>query len=712
MIVLKRRCLIICYLLLVMFYYTSSVHISHAGDTGALIMATGSEKGVYYAIGKGISEVVAKANIKINVITTHGSQENLELVSQGKAQLCIVQSDTIYNAYNGIGQFSGKRNTNIQAIASLYTEAVHILVRNPLHIKKIEEFKGKRISIGPEGSGSSSNALAILEAVGITPNEVKLMHMSIEDSIIAIKEEKVDVVFYTAGYPADAVNLMAQNQSINFFEPNPDTLERLIDAYPYFVTTTIPKNVYSHQDEDITTIGVAAVLVGRNDLDNFVVNSLARSIFAHVSDLKGYHSVANEISMDSAFKGITIPFHPGARNYYDEKGMFRKDLFRTIIMNYIVPVLLLLLVTLTIVKRKKIKYFFKKREIERTFVILIIIWLLGSIMLYYAEHRINEYYSNLSRSAWSTLVEWISFGKKEPITAFGRTTTVTMRILGAGAIAWFTGQIASIIVLSKMTGGRRRMDKIKDHFVILNWSESANLIIEQLHSDALVKMRPIIVICESDKTISFPEKPQYEAVHQVQGNMLSEVALRRANVYNAYSVIILAGNENPEVSDSQAILGILAIRKLCKELGPKTVPIIAEISDPLKVDLASFAGLDGAGSVEIVSSRHLGKHLIAQAAVHPGLTRVYNDLLTFSRDDCEIYKNIIPSKFVGKTFKEFVVSMMELKEKNIHVIPIGICRNGKSYVNPKKEHIERIEAGDDFYAICYTEDELQKIYKM
>jgi TRAP transporter TAXI family solute receptor len=224
---------------------------SYAENKDALNLATGSEKGVYYAFGQGIAEVAKKSDTKINVVSSQGSVENLYLLSKGKAQLCMAQSDTVYNAYNGLGGFTEKI-TNIQAIASIYTEAVHVLIRNPLHIRKIEEFKGKSISIGPEGSGTESNALAILEAAGITSNEIRISHLSFEDSIKALRESKVDIIFFTSGYPSDVVKIMTQNKSVYFFEPDPEILQRLIDVYPFFIVTTIPPGTYPNQDEDIT----------------------------------------------------------------------------------------------------------------------------------------------------------------------------------------------------------------------------------------------------------------------------------------------------------------------------------------------------------------------------------------------------------------------------------------------------------------------------
>ena len=334
----KLYFLVLCFLLVSGAQFTPT----YAENKDILTLATGSEKGVYYPLGQGIAEVAKKSNIKINVLSSQGSAENLYWVSNDKAQLCVAQSDTVYNAYNGLGRFTEKI-TNIQAIASLYTEAVHILIRNPLHIRKIEEFKGKRISIGPEGSGTESNALAILEAAGITSNEIQILHLNSDDSIKALNESKVDIIFFTSGYPSDVVKIMTQNKSVYFFEPNPEILQRLIDIYPFFVITTIPPGTYPNQDEDIAAVGVTALLISRNDLDNHLVYTITQAIFTNKTVIANYHRRGLDISLKSTFKGIAIPINDGAKQFYEEKGVYRKELYRKISMNYGLPALIILL---------------------------------------------------------------------------------------------------------------------------------------------------------------------------------------------------------------------------------------------------------------------------------------------------------------------------------------------------------------------------------
>ena len=692
---------------IIFYFFQPSLLFSYGQSAGTITLATGSEKGVYYPLGQGIAEVAKKSDIKINVLSSQGSVENLYWLSKGNVQLCIAQSDTVYNAYNGLGQFTEKI-TNIRAIASLYTEAVHMLIRNPLSIRKIEDFKGKRISIGPEGSGTESNTIAILEAAGITLNEIQILHLSPEDSIKAVTEGKVDIVFLTSGYPSEAVKLMMQNKGAYFFEPNPEILQRLADIYPFFVITAIPSGTYPNQDEDITTVGVAALLMGREDLDSHLVYALTNSIFSNKTVIANYHKKGRDIKLKSALKGIAIPLSDGSNQFYEEKGIYKKALYRKVIMTYVMPVLFAFLLVIAVIKFKKIKFFFKKREVARVLMVLFLIWVSGSMSLYYAEHKINDNYSTVFLAFWSTLINWINFGSKEPYTLVGRTTTTIMMILGVGGIAWLTGQIASIFVHKKLMGGKRMIEKLKEHYVIINWNNKGNGIIEQLCSPD-VERKDILVVTDL-KESPLPLKFEYDDVYHISSELINEALLRKANVHLAHSVVILAnGSNGAETADAKSILVILSIRKICMDTGKRQVPIIAEILEPQKTKLAEYAGILGDSSIEIVSSQHVAQNLLSQVAANPGLTRIYEDLLTFGKNTNEIYSHRIQSRFIGKTVDELFKWIIDLRSRNNNIIPIAISRDGKNYINPSGKDISEIKEGDILFAICDSKADLKKL---
>ena len=220
-----------------------------------LTLATGNERGIYYAFGHAISNAAAMDGLTIQVLASKGSVENLERLVAGQVDLCLAQSDVAYDCFHGIGQFS-KSATNRITIAPVYTEAVHILVRNHLRVKRIQDFSGKRVALGSQGSGTEVIARRLLDAAGISISEIQPLHFDLAASLRALGRDEVDVVFVVSGYPSEAMESTLKSGEAWLFEPNIDVCERLVAEHPYFVISTIPRLTYSgHGDGGSLGIG-------------------------------------------------------------------------------------------------------------------------------------------------------------------------------------------------------------------------------------------------------------------------------------------------------------------------------------------------------------------------------------------------------------------------------------------------------------------------
>ena len=213
-------------------------------------------------------------------------------------------------------------------------------------------------------------------------------------------------------------------------------------------------------------------------------------------------------------------------------------MYLKILMRFGLPVFIVALLILAIVNVKRIRLFFYRREIARVLAALSLVWFFGSIVLYYAEHRINENYANIFISFWSGLVNWISFGVKEPFTITGKVTSVIMTAFGLGGIAWLTGEIASIFVHRKLLGGKGMISKLENHYVIINWNSKGPGIIDQLRNPEVEK-RPILIITQS-KDSPIPAKHEGNDIYHLHDHSISEDILRRANVDRAHSICVLA----------------------------------------------------------------------------------------------------------------------------------------------------------------------------
>jgi hypothetical protein len=255
-------------------------------------------------------------------------------------------------------------------------------------------------------------------------------------------------------------------------------------------------------------------------------------------------------------------------------------------------------------------------------------------------------------------------------------------------------------------GGFTRMHKMKDHYVIAGWNEKGPGILAQLHGEDLDDRKLVVILAEEDQVKDLPSNG---LIQIERGERTSEVALRRVNAHEAHSVIVLASSADP-AADAQTILAILAVRKICSEQRPgRQVPIIAEIIDPKNVSLASFAGGGSGGTLEIVSSHEVGQGLLTQAAVHPGLSNVYRQLLTFKTGSSEIHRARVPERFVSWSFDRLVSWSLEQRSLGVYVLPIAIQRGEEIHINPTSLKLGSLQEYDFMFAICDSPRDLNTL---
>ena len=669
-----------------------------------LTLASGASGGVYLPVSRNIAKAAALRGLDIQVRPSSGSKENLLRLGAGGADLGVAQSDLAYDAFHGLPPFPHRIST-IRALSSLYTEPVQIVVRTPLYIHHLTDLRGKRVALGPEGSGTESNAESLLEVAGLTLSEVSVRHLGFEAAFSALRRDEIDAVFVTSGVPSPAVEAVLRDRSAYLFELDHDLIERLIEACPFFLATDIPAGTYSHQTEEISTVGVAALLVGRSDLPEGTVTRLLGVLAADSKILAG----TRFLRLGDPTKERSIPAFPAAREAF-ERYSFASRWKLPKVGAGLGAVLATVLLWAGVRRRRRVLRFIGRHGLARFVIFFLLLWLLGSLGLYLAEHRVNENYSTLWVSLWSGVVTIYSLSSKEPFTVSGRVIAFFMLLLGLGGITWLTGEIASLYVYKRIMGAQLKMRTLRDHYVIVNWNEKGRGIVEQLHSPDLGEPRPIAILGDG---LSKPEIQEPGLVYVSSGSPFIEADLRNVNVAAARSVIVLADLRDEAAADAKTILTLVAVRKLCAESGEgRAVPLIAEILDPQKVELALYAGSHGGASVEIVSSHELGRKLLTHAAANPGLTNLYEQLLTFRKGGSEIHRAPIPSHFLGRSFDHVSRAAAEMRPRGVCVIPIGVLRQGKVFVNPLPSEVDALCDGDVLFSVCDNQGDFKRFAKL
>lgn len=288
-------------------------------------IGTGGTSGTYYPIGGIIANAVSTDKIVATAQATNGSVANVNAIAAGNAESGFSQSDVASWAYSGTGIFEGKAKLeDLRAIANLYPETVHIVVKKGLGVKSVADLKGKRISIDEPGSGSIVNAKAILAAYGIKDGDYKAENLKPGPSAEKLKDGGIDAFFITGGYPVAAVVELATTTPVELLAIDGDAAQKLMAAFKFFAADEIGDGVYK-DTKGVKTLSVGAQWVTSAKVPTDLVYAVTKALWSDKARaaLDAGHARGKSITTATALKGLGIPLHPGSEKFYKEAGLLK-----------------------------------------------------------------------------------------------------------------------------------------------------------------------------------------------------------------------------------------------------------------------------------------------------------------------------------------------------------------------------------------------------
>ena len=171
-----------------------------------IVIATGTSKGSYYAMGLVIQNLLETSGQfgEVEVIKTQGSVENLELLeAPGGADFALVQGDVA-----GQG--------DVRLVADLYKQILHIMVARRLadQVQSIHDLAGLRLSMGPIGSGTRVLVTDILEHFKIEPGESLTLEPG--QAVDALIDDEIDAAFILTAMSMEMINELADADAVRF----------------------------------------------------------------------------------------------------------------------------------------------------------------------------------------------------------------------------------------------------------------------------------------------------------------------------------------------------------------------------------------------------------------------------------------------------------------------------------------------------------------
>jgi len=232
-----------------------------------IVIATGNQNGAYFRYAQRYAEELSKEGLTVEVRETAGSVENLDLLldDQSGVSIAIVQS--------GVARPDqiGRLNT----LGSLYREPLWIFYRDGKTIDRLSELAGKRIGIGPPGSGTIAISTQLLQANGVLDFDdsvagakATLIAESIASTVALLKKGDLDAAFIVAAFEAKYVQELLKDQNIRLM--NVAQHDAYCRKYRFLSEVTVPAGLVNFAEniprERISLLAPVAELVVREDL--------------------------------------------------------------------------------------------------------------------------------------------------------------------------------------------------------------------------------------------------------------------------------------------------------------------------------------------------------------------------------------------------------------------------------------------------------------
>ena len=286
-----------------------------------LEILTGGEQGAYYPLGGQLSDVINNEVDDWDAahFATSASVVNINDLADDDGDLALTQNDTAYYAVNGEVDFE-EPVEGFSGMASLYPEVIQIVATDASGIETVDDMEGMDVAVGDAGSGTEVVSEQLLEAHGITYDDIGVEYQDFEDAADGLQDENIDAAIMVAGAPTGAIEALSAQQDITLVDVEEEVGNELIDEYPYFSEYELEEGLYDNE-EAVDTLTVQAMLVAHDELDDDTVYEILEVMFDNTESFENAHESGSHIDLETAQEGMSIDLHPGAEQFYEDQGV-------------------------------------------------------------------------------------------------------------------------------------------------------------------------------------------------------------------------------------------------------------------------------------------------------------------------------------------------------------------------------------------------------
>jgi TRAP-type uncharacterized transport system substrate-binding protein len=290
-----------------------------------IAIGTGFKGGDYEFFGEKYREILARSAVTLDVRETEASGQNIKLMQDPNSG---VQAGFVQG-----GVANGKLAPRLWSLGRINYDLLAVFYRAGETLDDLTQLKGKRIAVGPVGSGTQVVAAKVLSVSGVTSQTATLLPVVGQAAVDALHDGNIDVLFMAIGPDSPLLQTLIKDPRLRLMNfPRAKALTRL---FPFLVRLELAQGVIDFENNipaaDMSLIGMSYAVLVRNDLHPEIIALLAQTL----SEVHGGAGIFQQAGEFPTQTDPEYPMAPAARDFYKNGPSFLNRYLPFWITNYV-----------------------------------------------------------------------------------------------------------------------------------------------------------------------------------------------------------------------------------------------------------------------------------------------------------------------------------------------------------------------------------------